>query len=102
MAEEELERRRGGDAARGRRQRATAEKRFAEAAGGGDPGYADELLLGWGFGDGIASAQGVQKHAGLARRAGACGGLLKELAELGACGRHPGNCSVSCFICSHV
>ena len=91
VAEEEFQRGEARKSARGHKQRATTERHADEASGGGDPGYADELLLGWGFGDGVSSASGVQKHAGLAYKAGARGGMLKDLAEMGACGRHPGN-----------
>ena len=91
FAAEDLERSLLVAHARGHTQRATASARSSEPPGGGDPGLADDLLVKWSYGK--RSAVEVNENATLARRAGAVGGYLRELAELGSNGRHLQNCS---------
>jgi hypothetical protein len=91
IAQEELHRNLLSASSRGHQQRATAAVRAAEPPGGGDPEFADELLVGWGYG--TYSATKVNKLARLATRAGAVGGYLRELAALGSNGTQPQNCS---------
>ena len=76
---------------RGHVQRASAATRAALPPGGGDPAYGNELLSKWSYG--LRSAQNVQREALLAFKAGARGGHLAELSNLGAQGTQPQNCS---------
>ena len=62
--------------ARGHNQRAAVETRARKPHG--DPTFADNLMSQWGYG--CYSAQETQKLAQLARKAGAAGGYLAELA----------------------
>ena len=89
IAQEEFHRALLMTTARGHTQRASVETRAREPHG--DPEYADNLMAQWGYGS--YSAQETQKLAHLARKAGAVGGYLKELAALGSHGASPQNCS---------
>lgn len=84
VTEEEFHRSLLLTSARGHLQRAAAESRAAEPAGGGDPGLSHRLLLKWCYGH--RSAIGVNTDAILAVKAGARGGYLQQLARLGAGG----------------
>ena len=91
VAQEEFHRGLLCSEARGHRQRAGASTAVAEPAAGGSPQYSHNLVTEWCYG--LSSAQHTNKHALLAYAAGARGGYLHALTQLGSGGRHAGNCS---------
>ena len=91
VAQEEFHRGLLCTAARGHRQRAGAAIADAGPSGGGSPLYSHNLVMEWCYG--LSSAQHTNKHALLAHSAGARGGYLEQLRELGSCGRHQHNCA---------
>jgi hypothetical protein len=82
ILEEELLRNVEMASTRGHVQRASASARKSAPPGGGDSGFANHLLVKWAYG--LKSAECVKTEAALAFKAGARGGYLKKLAELGS------------------
>jgi hypothetical protein len=77
--------------ARGHLQRASAASRASEPAAGGDSALSTSFLLKWCYGH--RSAHEVNRDAIDAWNAGARGGYLRQLANLGARGTNPQNCA---------
>ena len=82
ILEEELLRNVEMASARGHVQRAKAAARNRGPPGGGDSGLANHLLVKWAYG--TKSAELVKTEAALAYKAGARGGYLKQLSEIGS------------------
>ena len=82
ILEEELLRNVEMASARGHVQRAKAAARNRGPPGGGDSGLANHLLVKWTYG--TKSAELVKTEAALAYKAGARGGYLKQLSEIGS------------------